>query len=435
MRIISNIRHREIRERTDFLVRLGALLVALIAFCWAPLRSSTVEEEGAFAEAVAMDAEVFAESDPEGHAEELLRVARHRDRSGRWAAAEQAYAQIVLLDVPEPVRQKALLEMAQMFGRTGHHVKSVAAYEKFAKLFPTDVRLPEVFMNVGLLYREMGLSDLAIAQFYKVMNSSLRLRIEEFSAYRKTVLRAQIEIADTYYHAGNYSEASAFFGRLMQLDIDPSERDEILFKWAYSHFLLEDTDRAGALLRTFLRDYPDSPLVPEARYLLARCLQKLGRAEEALAETLTLLRSQESGEPMEEANWRYWQRMAGNPIANEFYSQGDYLRALSIYQALARLDDRPQWLWPVVYQIGLCFERLEQPVRAIEAYRYLAEAETNHEEEISPSLTTVIEMARWRKEHLQWQVGNDRQLAELLEATGGVPDVKETSNINTESNP
>ncbi|TVR55649.1 MAG: hypothetical protein EA425_00515, partial [Puniceicoccaceae bacterium] len=206
-------------------------------------------------------------------------------------------------------------------------------------------------------------------------------------------------------------------------------------KWAYSHFLLDDTDRAGALLRTFLRDFPESNLVPEARYLLARCLQKLGRAEEALAETLELLRSQESSDPLEEANWQYWQRMAGNPIANEFYRQGDYLRALAIYQALARLDDSPQWLWPVVYQIGLSFERLEQPARAIEAYAYLLDEGENHQGALSANLETMIEMARWREEHLNWQVENDRQLAGLLKVPGRISGGNEESTIQTERIP
>lgn len=192
--------------------------------------------EAGSAEAEAMTP-VLSDLDHSDQADLLMRMARHRARAGRWADAESAYARILLLDVPVSTRQEALLEMAEMRRATGDFVKSVAIYEKFGQLFPGDLRLPSVFMKTGLLYREMGLPELAIAQFYKVMNSSLRLNADEFKDYRQTVLEAQIEIAETYFDMGRHKEAGVFFGRLLQLDVDSSVRPEILFKWAYSSFL------------------------------------------------------------------------------------------------------------------------------------------------------------------------------------------------------
>ena len=45
------------------------------------------------------------------------------------------------------------------------------------------------------------------------------------------------------------------------------------------------------------------------------------------------------------------------------------MSALTIYQTLARLNEDADWQWPVIYQMGLCFERLRLSSRAAEAYR------------------------------------------------------------------
>jgi tetratricopeptide (TPR) repeat protein len=352
-------------------------------------------------------------------ATELVRLGQHRERGGRWGEAERAYARILLLDVPVEARQEALLAIARMHGRTGDYVKSAAAYEKFARLFPGDIRLPEVFLEAGLLYREIGLPELAIAQFYKVMNSSLRMRADQFDAYRDIVLRAQVEIAETQFQSGNYREAASVFGRLMQLEIEPALRPEILFKWGYSHFLYGEPEKTAALMRTLLHDFGESPRATEARYLLVRSLQAKGRSEEAMTEGLKLLREREpTALHQAEEEWRFWQRAMGNPIANEFYRQGDYQRALAIYQALARLDRSPEWLWPVVYQIGLCFERLRQEQRALDAYRYLTDAAESAElDNPGAHLETIVDMARWRKNHLDWQLSFNRAVDGLLTPT------------------
>jgi tetratricopeptide (TPR) repeat protein len=103
-------------------------------------------------------------------------------------------------------------------------------------------------------------------------------------------------------------------------------------------------------------------------------------------------------------NWSYWQQRAGNEIANQLYLEGDYLNALDIYNSLAELNTAPAWQLPVWYQVGIIYERLQQPKKASEKYDAIvarekaltASAET-------PNLKTVIELAKWRKEHIQWQ--------------------------------
>jgi hypothetical protein len=71
----------------------------------------------------------------------------------------------------------------------------------------------------------------------------------------------------------------------------------------------------------------------------------------------------------------------------------------------ACLNEDADWQWPVIYQMGLCFERLRLASRAAEAYRFIVEAAKKMEAENrkpAESAANIVQMARWRGEHLVW---------------------------------
>ena len=147
----------------------------------------------------------------------------------------------------------------------------------------------------------------------------------------------------------------------------------------------------------------------ETSYYLASSLKKLGRGREAFEVVVDLLRSQLSNDPDDLAQSAYWKRRAGNELANEFYQQGEYLSALSIYQSLARISDDPEWRWPAVYQIGLCFEHLELPERALEAYQAMLEGMPVSDADLVEVKVSLRDLARWRLDHVKWMLDYGEQ--------------------------
>jgi tetratricopeptide (TPR) repeat protein len=156
--------------------------------------------------------------------------------------------------------------------------------------------------------------------------------------------------------------------------------------------------------------------VPEARYLLATSLRQLGRFNESLAVALELLRAEKKYVQSDPKRWTYWQRKTGNQLANQFYEQGDFGSALVIYQNLANLSPEPSWRLPVVYQIGLCSERLRMFDRAKECYETIVDnakpstADGSRRQE----LVDLFEMADWRLKHLVWEQATDHQLTAIF---------------------
>jgi hypothetical protein len=76
---------------------------------------------------------------------------------------------------------------------------------------------------------------------------------------------------------------------------------------------------------------------------------------------------------------------------------------LDVYVRLAELDKSPSWQLPVWYQVGMSYERLEQPVKAVETYGAILGREKEIGTNLPPSLRAVLDMARWRRDFLNWQ--------------------------------
>jgi hypothetical protein len=131
-------------------------------------------------------------------------------------------------------------------------------------------------------------------------------------------------------------------------------------------------------------------------------------------EVLNLLRTEKKSEKQDPVIWTYWQEKAGNQVANDFYLHGDFGRAINVYQALAKLNNSPDWLWPVIYQMGLCFERLELPERAEQAYGFIADESKKRKAPASDALTQIVKMAGWRSQHLGWNGQTEERLESLL---------------------
>jgi tetratricopeptide (TPR) repeat protein len=335
--------------------------------------------------------------------QERLELARRLRGAKDYFSARQHLTEILNTHGPEEIHRSAMLELALIAQEQKEWARAQQVFAQYVRTFPKDPSVPEVLLRQGLLYRQMGASTLALAKFYAVITTALNLKLDSMDYYKRLVLQAQTEIADTYYAQARYADASEFFTRLLKLDSPDLNQSQILFKLVRALSCERRYNEVVPHARTFIDKFPAAAELPEVRFLLADAFKKLGRNREALEQTLALLASQQDTASRDPQNWIYWQQRTGNEIANQLYKEGDYLNALEVYLSLSRLDDKPAWQLPVWYQIGLVFERLQQPPKAQEMYdRILARAKEADGDRLTPALQAVCDMARWRKEHLKW---------------------------------
>ena len=342
---------------------------------------------------------------------------------------------ISLLDAtnPVPIQKSAFLELGTVVADEEDLPRAQSIYGQYMEKWPDDFKVPEVLLRQGQLFRRMGLNDLALGKFYSVMTAALSLKGDQLDYYRSLVLQTQVEIAETHYLIGQFADAADFYSRLL-LNTDPAlNRSQIKYRLVRSLAIIGHHEQAIAEAKDFVTRYPDADQVPEVRYYLAQSLKALGQNTEALQQVLLCLREQKSKTRNNPEVWAYWQQRVGNEIANQLYHEGDYLDALQIYHDLTQLDTSADWQVPVQYQVGVTYEKLAQPEKAVETYNAILARETEVGTNASSALQAVFDMAQWRLKFVQWQTN-----AENVDHTivlSGSPTPVATTNVQTSLNP
>jgi tetratricopeptide (TPR) repeat protein len=212
-----------------------------------------------------------------------------------------------------------------------------------------------------------------------------------------------VEIAETYYLIGKYADAAEYYSRLLNQQDPALDRAQIQFRLVRSLVAIDKFDAAAMQAQDFLTHYADSPEEPEVRYHLAQALKGIGRNADAMQQVLVFLKEERAKTVDHPEVWTYWQQRVGNEIGNALYQEGDFMRALQVYETLAQLDAAPAWQLPVNYQIGITYEKLLQPSNAIVAYRSITNSAVALGTNTTANLKSVAEMAQWRLDFLQWQ--------------------------------
>jgi tetratricopeptide (TPR) repeat protein len=334
---------------------------------------------------------------------DLLVMAGYYKRTMQPQEAEPLLIGLLAHNVPDNIQRTALFELGGVVRDENDPARAQTIYSQFLNRWPDDIRVPEVYMRQGQIFRQMGLTELALGKFYSVMASAIALNNDQFGFYQKLVLETQVEIAETHYLMGHYVDAADFYKRLL-LNSDPSlNRPQMKYRLVRSLTIIGHNDEAVGEAQDFLAHYSDTEEAPEVRYYLAQCLKSLGRDDEALQQVILCLQQQKTNSAVNPTAWLYWQQRVGNEIANDLYHEGNYVQALEIYVDLAQLDSTPSWQIPVYYQTGLTYEKLSQLQKASDAYQQILAEESQVGTNASPGMKAVFDMARWRINFLKWQ--------------------------------
>ncbi len=329
---------------------------------------------------------------------------------------ENELVKFVDMDIGDSFKRRVLLTLGEIYEKQNSSSRLIALYEKFIMEFPKDAEVPKLYLRLGRMYRDSGASKTALAKFYNVLNVALSVPVDELKEYQEVSHRAQLEIAETFFGMGSYDQAAKFFKRLLRIDLVDEDRQNVLFKYAYTIYLAGNYNESIPTMKSFIASFPESDMAPEARYLLSETFMRLNDPKSALKETLELLTSEVSKINTNPATWLYWKKRTGNRLANQFYQEGNYLDALTIYRAMVDITNEPGWTWPVLYQVGLCYEKLDMKPKAIDAFKRIVSEEKTLSETDRKDLTlsSILEMAMWRVDRLEMDITMELDLQKIL---------------------
>ena len=243
-------------------------------------------------------------------------MARKQRESGNYNFAFANLQQVLDSKADESLRKTALMELATTQYRAGQTHEALKTYGMFRARYPQDAGVPQVIFYQGLLLRELGAPDAALSKFHTVLSSALNLNLDEYEYYRRLVLLAQGQIADTLYAQGKLEEAADKYAVLLRDDSTLLNRSMIRYRLI---LCLDGLGKHGDLVaqaKSYLESDPESGESPHVRHLLSTSLKHLGRNAESLAEVKALL---ESAAAQYSPGWKAWQHRTGNEIANLLY--------------------------------------------------------------------------------------------------------------------
>jgi tetratricopeptide (TPR) repeat protein len=336
--------------------------------------------------------------------------------SGKPELVESYYLAILSLSLPADVESRALFDFATYLDEQKiHPIKAAAAYEKCLSIEPSSPRVPLIHLRLADIYRQLGAERRSLNNLYEVLSASIRAGGDPKG--QDLARQAMLKIGNTHFEAGQYEEAAGIYSHLKLLDLSPEDQAFVLFRATELLFRRNQYEAAIEAGRQFLEQFPLSKSVPACRQLIVQSLDATGQRDQAIQETLALLLSTRN--ETDPALAAYWKMKTGNDLANALYSHGEVLRALRMYQTMANLDSGPAWKLSAVYQIGLCFERLNEPRRAIDAYRYAADAAmpaAGPGSATAPgtSLQHLKDSAGWRARHIVWMMDVATKLHPIL---------------------
>lgn len=339
-------------------------------------------------------------------AKKLQQINEIRGGTNQWAEVARLLQEVKNSDtgskIKTDVRRLALIELAGLAERSNQPTQAIQFLAEYVERYHEDEIIPEILLRQAYLLRSIGTLDMAISKLYLVMTAALKIKADHLDYYKRVVLTAQTEIAETYFMDRKFEEAAEMYSRLLN---DPEEELNVLVvraKLIRSLARSEDHEAVVTEARKFLKDHASSEYQAEVRYLLALSHKALGEKQETLRELLLLLEAVEVA-PADLANrWKSWKMAAGNEIGNQLFLETDYTHAVQVYSGLVNLDEAPEWKLPLQYQIGLCFERLDQPKEAIKAYAQVIEFAEPQEDELSYNLKMVVSMAQFRHAIISW---------------------------------
>lgn len=368
-------------------------------------------------------------------------------------------------------------ELPEIFFRLGRLYKEFGAFElaqdRFYKVLSTTIRGARTDeeqvefrqkslaaqIEVADLFLELGNYERA-SQFFDRL-----LRLEDLDKPGSTENRAKVEFKRayaTYYNAKDLDNKAARnleFGKVAKY-LQNAGSKSIAYYDAYpdnehaaeSHFLLASIYKLMGTQANQAKAHDEVlKLIDKAnRGVKAKTAKVMeidkkpsiynwngeaGRWEDPDGNEANIAATQEINRQID--SWVHWQKKAGNMLANEHFEEGGEvytMKAIEIYQKMIGLDPTPKWQAPIVYQLGLCFERLgkdQYNPKAIEAYEILTNPSKNPEawgdwtlkiqasleklegnENIDDSLADVLQsqeqfifrMAEWRLKNLRWNL-------------------------------
>ena len=318
-----------------------------------------------------------------------------------YAVAEQQFLNALNIDMPTEIKKSVIQNLCRIYEVIGDVAREILMYEKYLELFDDTYSIPYVILKLGSLYTKSGAHEMAINRYYSVLNRAFVIPLEFLDEYRDAIVYAQIKIANAYTEIGNYTKALELIDKIQTNVIPDNDLTNVLFMKGLCAYETKKFEDAIPILENFKITYSEDINTPKTCYILVQCYKELKNIDKVNQTIQFILqegkRKRNSNDKIGQL-WHFWQKKTAEEVAQDFYEKNQFADALKIYQIMVQMDDSIEWQWPLLYSIGLCYERMQMLSRSRAAYELIANSQTL--EPLTPILLDYKKEAYWKIQQL-----------------------------------
>jgi len=217
----------------------------------------------------------------------------------------------------------ALFERGRAYVAVNQPTRGEADFTNIIAWYTSSQFVPPAMVQLGLIYYNAGDNTKALDQFKKVIEN-----------YRNTP-EARNAVNGLKNAYTDMDDVEAYFAYMKNIeglgDIEVTTRDSMTYIAGENQYIKGNCDRSSEIFRNYLKEFPSGSFATNARFYLADCLNRSGKADEALDLYLQVI-SVGNNQFME-------QSLLG--AASITYGKADYRGAWTLYERLGREATNP----------------------------------------------------------------------------------------------
>ena len=241
-----------------------------------------------------------------------------------------------------------------------------------------ELQISEALMNMGRIYKELGLKEQADAKFLEALKECAKVAREEGARDRELLEKTQYLLWQIYFSKGDNQAAARVCIGLLRNFPNSDFADDALMMMGNVAKGKEDYTRAISFYRLLLSSAHGSagqepatasgnsgqsmgsPLAPDAQYALAECYEEMGAANASYLEK-ALVEYKRCAEVYPSSMFA---PSSITKIGNFYYKTKDYVRALEVYGRAIQDYDDSNFLDLLLLNYGKCLVMMKDYVTA-----------------------------------------------------------------------
>jgi len=260
--------------------------------------------------------------------------------------------QYVETNPKSPYAADFVFQKGEMFYSGKNYNDAISEYENFINKFPDNEKSVEALYRMGKSYMNLDDLDNAEKTYKRIIRNYPK---SEFAPL------AMLDLGLIKKHQADISAADSVFQLVMKKYGDNQVSAQAGYERATLVLYTGDTALALNVLKQTAIKYPDTEYGEQCTYKVAMYFRNKGWLDSAVIEFRKLAKSNINANMAAEAQYR---------IGEIYMRQGDCENAVDAYsyvkENFAGIED---WFTLALLNLGECYERLEKPDKAIEAYR------------------------------------------------------------------